>query len=324
MRQRTNLTRLQRSLEFDRIYVKGHPSGLSSARAPGTVRLLTWNIARGYQPERIAKTLAEIRPDIACLQEVDWGNVRTNSLDVLQFLAERTGMIGLLGIEFLEVCSPLRSDKLAGGGATGNALLTRFEPALTYPINLPVCLDWESGADNPSLPRSVRRSVRREERIGRRSGICAELVFGGQRFLVCSIHLEDKAGGVLGRWSQYLAAVQAIEARRDSSGICVIAGDFNTFDCRIARLVTGHGKSTALCKPAAVTETAWWKTALMPRTGYADPFAPTAWTFSVPPLFRAKLDWITTNAGKVRNCGIGPFSSSDHRPIWIDLDVEAG
>lgn len=320
MRRGTDLTDFQRSLDLDRIYVKGHLSGLSSPCGPETLRILTWNIARGRQPERIARILTEIRPDIACLQEVDWGNERTRFLDVLQFLAERTGMIGLFGIEFFEVCSPLRPAKLAGGGVTGNAVLTRFEPAMFHRVDLPACIDWRMDAEIPALPSSVRRCVRREKRIGSRSGICVEFMLNGQELVVCSIHLEDKAGGVAGRWAQYLAAVQAIEARRGSPAACVIAGDFNTFDSPIARLLAKHGKSTALGKPDQVTEAAWWKTALLPRTGYADPFAPAASTFTVPPLFRAKLDWITTNAGKVRNGGIGPFASSDHRPIWIDVD----
>jgi len=317
----TNLTDFQRSLELDRIYIKGNPPGSSSPRNSGVVRILSWNIAQGRRPEKIAETLAEIRPDIACLQEVDWGNARTGFVDVLQYLAERTGMLGLYGIEFLEVCSPMRPAKFAGGGATGNALLTRFEPAATCRIDMPACIDWERDAENPALPRSVRRIVRREKRMGRRSGVCADFIVNGQKLAVCSLHLEDKAGGILGRWSQFEAAARAIEARRNAHAFSVIAGDFNTFDCRLARLTGRRGKSTALGKPDSVTEASWWKSALLPRAGYTDPFSPTAWTFSVPPLFRAKLDWITTNAGAVRDFGIGRFSSSDHRPIWIDLDL---
>jgi hypothetical protein len=138
---------------------------------------------------------------------------------------------------------------------------------------------------------------------------------------LCTLHLEDKLGGIEGRWKQYMAAVQAIDASADETAICVIAGDFNTFDCRLARLLTPDSNATALGKPAEVNEAAWWRTELLPRTGYADPFADDAWTFTVTPLFRAKLDWITSKGGTVRNCGIGPFSSSDHRPIWVDLDL---
>ena len=73
--------------------------------------------------------------------------------------------------------------------------------------------------------------------------------------------------------------------------------------------------------PPGISETQWWRSKLLPSTGYADPFPPTAWTFSVTPLFRVKLDWIATHGGSVVDCGVGPFASSDHRPIWIDLKL---
>jgi hypothetical protein len=38
-------------------------------------------------------------------------------------------------------------------------------------------------------------------------------------------------------------------------------------------------------------------------------------------LFRVKLDWIATQGGGVVDRGVGQFSSSDHRPIWIDLKL---
>ncbi len=316
------LTDFQRSLDLERIYVKGGLPAYVGASHGNTIRIVSWNIERGHEPPRIEEALAALRPDIVCLQEVDWGNRRTGSVDVLQYLAERSGMLGLYGIEFLELASPHRTARFAGGGATGNAILTRFQPVSSFRIDLPVCLDWSRGAADPRMPRSLRRRIRREPRIGQRFGIAVELVIGTHRLIVCSVHLEDKLGGVKGRWSQYGAAVVAIDARSDASVVAVIAGDLNTFDCRLARLRTHETDATALGRPAAVPEAAWWKTALLPATGYADPFPAAGWTFKIPPFFRAKLDWITTKGGEVRDCGIGPFSSSDHRPIWIDLDLD--
>jgi endonuclease/exonuclease/phosphatase family metal-dependent hydrolase len=315
------LTDFQVSLDLSRVYVKGGGVRSPSVRGQKCMRILSWNIGRGHKPDRIAETLARIQPDVACLQEVDWGNRRTNSVDVLEYIAERLGMLGFFGIEFLEICSPLRPEKLAGGGATGNAVLTRFEPTTVFTVNLPASVNWHPGAQNADLSKLARRSLRQERRIGERSAICAELALNGLQLLISSVHLEDKAGGVQGRWAQYMATVKGMAARRDSPVTSVIAGDFNTFDCRLARLVTKDRDSTALAKPAGVTEAAWWKSELLPRTGFADPFAPTEWTFSLPPLFRAKLDWITTNTQRVQQYGIGPFSSSDHRPIWIDLEI---
>jgi endonuclease/exonuclease/phosphatase family metal-dependent hydrolase len=318
------LTAFQSSLDPLRIYAKGRLPEPAGPAAPGRVRIVSWNIERGRDPARIGAALRALRPDVACLQEVDWGNRRTGGADVLQLLAEATGMLGLFGTEFLELDGPERAAGLAGGGAIGNALLTRLEPAATFRIELPACVDWERGAADPRLPAWLRRRLRREPRRGGRFGIGAEFAVGPHRLVLCSLHIEDKHGGVRGRWSQFAAAAEALERRRDSAGIGIIAGDFNTFDSRLARLRTRDTDATALGRPAGVAEAAWWQTALLPPTGYADPFSPKDWTFRLWPVFRAKLDWIAVRGGAVRDRSVGPPGLSDHRPLWIDLDLARG
>ena len=318
---RSALTDFQASLDIGRIYVKGRAPAAAASGNPGSVRIMTWNIGRGYAPASIAETVRRFHPDIAFLQEVDWGNERTGGRDVLAELAEHLGMLGLFGIEFVELQSPRRDARSAGGGVTGNAVLTRFEPVATFRVPLPPCVDWERGATSPDLPARVRRRIEREPRLGQRFGLGAEFVLGRQRLVVCSLHLEDKFGGVRGRWSQYAAAQAAVAPRCDAATVSVIAGDFNTFNSRLARLFRPESQTTALGKPAATPEAQWWKMALLPPTGYADAFPPGTWTFTITPFFRAQLDWITTKGGLVCDRGVGPFASSDHRPLWIDLDL---
>lgn len=316
------LTDFQRSLEPGRLYAKGtSPTGTLGR----TVRILTWNIGRGHHPEQIADAIRKMRPDIACLQEVDWNNARTGSRDVLQALTERTGMFGLFGVEFLELQAAGRRPQLAGGGVTGNALLCRAAPVTSFRIDMPPGVDWQHGSRNKQLPWRVRRRIRGEPRIGGRFGIGAEFAIGGARLFVCSVHLEDKFGGTSARFAQYHAVTQAIAAR-DAIGdaTVVVAGDFNTFDSPASRLLVPDSNHSALGRPKGVTEAEWWKRSLLPSVGFADPFPVDAWTFRVPMVFRGKLDWITARNGLVRNRGTGPFSSSDHRPIWIDLEVASG
>ena len=191
-----SLTEFQASLDFGRVYLKGRPPVPASQAAPDRIRIMTWNIGRGYETQRIASTIRELCPDVACLQEVDWGNERTGGHDVLAALAEQTGMLGLFGIEFLELNSPQRAARSAGGGVTGNAVLTRFEPAATFRLPLPPCLDWEHDASNPRLPARVRSRILREPRIGQRFGLGVEIALGRRRLIACSLHLEDKFGGV--------------------------------------------------------------------------------------------------------------------------------
>lgn len=317
------LTAFQRTLQLDRIYAK-RPRQPLTGIAPGRpLRILSWNIGRGFAPQRIADTICELRPDIACLQEVDWGNRRTGGHDVLQTLAERTGMLGLYGVEFLELEAPGRPRRLAGGGATGNALLCRTDPRACFRIEPPPELDWEHGGEDGRLPSRVRVRVRRERRSGRRFALAAELEVGDARFVVASVHFEDKLGGPSGRFRQFRSIVEAIDARRGNrDATVVVAGDFNTFDSAMARLVTPDTDATALGRPRGTSEAAWWKRTLLPPTGFADPFPLAAWTFRVPAVFRAKLDWITVRNGRVHGCGSGPLSSSDHRPIWVDVEPQ--
>lgn len=322
--ERAVLTDFQRQLERDRLYTKLPRQEMPRRRGEGKVRVLSWNIGRGYHPERIAETIDTLRPDIACLQEVDWDNERTGGRDVLRILAERTNMFGIFGVEFLELQTRERTRRLAGGGAIGNALLCRTVPTASFRIELPSALDWEHDGGNDRLPAKVRRRLRRERRIGARFGLAAEFAFGSTRLLVCSVHFEDKFGGTSARFRQYQSVLGAMDAHGRAAGATVVvAGDFNTFDSKLARLVTPDTDATALARPDGVTEAEWWKRSLLPLTGFADPFAADAWTFRIPVVFRAKLDWITLKNGTVRHCGVGPFSSSDHRPVWADIVTPA-
>lgn len=321
---RPKLTEFQRSLECDRLYTKLPMQAVSPPGREDTLRIMSWNIERGYHPQRIAEAIVALSPDVVCLQEVDWNNDRTGRCDVLQILAEATNMIGIFGAEFLELETTGRTRRSAGGGAIGNAILCRIPPTETFRIELPPALDWEHGVRNDELPQRVRRRLHREQRIGSRFGLAAEFSVGGAQLLVCSVHFEDKFGGVSGRFRQYRSVLDAVAARGRASAKLVVAGDFNTFDSETARLVMPDTDMTAMGRPRGTTEAEWWKDCLLPATGFVDPFAADAWTFRIPLLFRAKLDWITVKNGTLRDCGIGPFASSDHRPLWADLDLHTG
>ena len=100
-----------------------------------------------YHPEKLLRYIGEEDPDIVCLQELDWGNERTKSIDVLQYLSDGTGMKGFFGIEFFELDASHRPKKLSGGGVHGNGILTKPTPESVYRIELPeVFVEWE----NPS------------------------------------------------------------------------------------------------------------------------------------------------------------------------------
>jgi endonuclease/exonuclease/phosphatase family metal-dependent hydrolase len=312
----------QRSLDLGQVIVKNASDELCPPLRKGRLRVVSWNVERGHRPEQLADYLESARADVICLQEVDWNNRRTRSADVLDHLATHLGMRGYFGIEFLEICTPLRPDWLAGGGVTGNAILTNSAAVSVFRIDLPVATNWEFDWNAVPAPFSGRlwRRIRREKRNGRRFALAAEIRIAERTLVICSTHFENFTGGIAGRFAQYQGIAAELERRYGDSAVRVIAGDFNTYDSPLSRFFSADSHATALGKPNAMDEARWWEAHLLPKTGYVDPFDADAWTFQVTPFFRRKLDWITVCGGRALEHGVGPFGSTDHRPIWADLE----
>ncbi|GAB4817239.1 hypothetical protein N2152v2_004285 [Parachlorella kessleri] len=91
------------------------------------LKLLQWNIERGYQLPGIIEELKHIDADIISLQEVDVGCERSGSVDTGVAIAEALQLNYLFLCEFEELHSPLRDAKSQGGGVHGNAILTKFD-----------------------------------------------------------------------------------------------------------------------------------------------------------------------------------------------------
>jgi hypothetical protein len=90
----TGLNEFQKKLSVDKIYVKNEPVNLGSIEENDKLKILTWNIERGVNPAALTAYINQVRPDVVCLQEVDWGNRRTKNVDVLNQLACSTSMLG--------------------------------------------------------------------------------------------------------------------------------------------------------------------------------------------------------------------------------------
>lgn len=93
----------------------------AAGQAPEPLRIMTFNIHHGegmdgrLDLDRIAKVIVDARADIVGLQEVDRGVERTKSRDILEELADLTGLRYAFG----------KNIDLQGGDY-GNALLSRF------------------------------------------------------------------------------------------------------------------------------------------------------------------------------------------------------
>ena len=176
-------------------------------QAPAAVRplrIVTWNIERGVQFNKIVAALKALEPDVVLLQEVDRGCKRSGKVDVARELGHALGMNWVTGGEFQEIGE-------ANGNApavTGQAILSRS------PISDPEVIVFRKQSSirwrfNPFQPRRGGRVALRARTAG---------------LVVYSLHLES-GGGDKQRSSQ-LKDVFADQARYPAANV-VIAGDFN-------------------------------------------------------------------------------------------------
>jgi endonuclease/exonuclease/phosphatase family metal-dependent hydrolase len=239
----------------------------------------------------------------------------TKDDDVLSRLARSTSMLGLLGVEFFEIQTPLRPKELAGGGVQGNAILTRLLPKKYFRIELPVAFDWVNA------PESKKEIARRERRVEGRFALCVEFNYFGRPVIVCTTHLEDKDGGVAGRFAQFKFIAEAIRRTTPEGIASVIAGDFNSLENWITTFTRRDQNPKSLRKPWYVSECRWRKEHLLLEADYLDPFTCGSWTYKKSLIYREKLDWIAVRNCKVMMQGIGDFNTSDHRPIWAQIKL---
>jgi endonuclease/exonuclease/phosphatase family metal-dependent hydrolase len=307
------LNEFQRALSLDKIYVKNESLILENIEDYDKLKILTWNIERGGDPDALAAYINQVKPDVVCLQEVDWGNQRTKNVDVLSRIAFSTYMLGFFGVEFFEIQTADRPKEWAGGGAQGNAILTRAAPKRYFRIELPEAFDWV----NP--PESKKEIARREKREGARFALGVEFDYFGRSIIICSTHFEDKDGGVQGRLAQFKSITKTIQKTISEDAISIITGDFNTLENWMSSVTRGHQNSQSLGKPWHISECCWWKNRLLPEFQYADPFTCKDWTYKRSLIYREKLDWIAVRNCEVMTWGIGGFNTSDHRPIWAQV-----
>jgi endonuclease/exonuclease/phosphatase family metal-dependent hydrolase len=305
----------QRKLSLDEIYLKNESLSLNSIEDYNRLRILTWNVERGANPDALAAYINQVEPDVVCLQEVDWGNQRTKNADVLNFIARSTSMAGFFGVEFFEIQTIHRPKELAGGGVQGNAILTRVRPKRYFRIELPVPFDWGNAPAKKEI-------VRREKRLGKRFALSLEFDYFGRSIVICSTHFEDKDGGVAGRFAQFKSLEETIRTSISENAMAIIAGDFNSLENWITRVTKTCQKSKSLKKPWYVSECRWWKDYLLPETGYTDPFTCKNWTYKRSMIYREKLDWIAVRNCQVLEQGIGDFNTSDHRPLWSEITLQ--
>ena len=280
------------------------------------IRILSWNIERGYDLEKIINEIGILNPDFICLQEVDWNNIRTGDLNITEILADRLDMFAGFGVEFTEIDTPARTTRLAGGGVHGNAVFSRLRPDRIFAMDLPVCFDWENPIPKPLVDL-------KEKRLGCRMALISQYNLFGREFVICSTHLEDKSGGVKGRVAQFEAILATLDEKDLKGKTTIIAGDFNTFSGWQSSIFGIDLLTESMGKPWNVPEAKWWKENYLPQHNLFDPFSHKNWTHKVGPLAAFKLDWIAVKNAEIVNSGRGQAGITDHRPVWIDFLLQS-
>lgn len=304
---RDRLTPFQQGLDLTTIYHKTPHENVVIIEDTDVndIKVVSWNIGRGYDREGILSFITEAQPDVVLIQEADWGNERTNNRDVIQEIADALGFNAVFAIEFFEIPSQLRGKKRRGGGVHGNAILSRYPLSHIQRIPLPELYSW----NNPRNPFYL--SAFTEKRFGSRCALTATIHCKNKEISVVSTHFEDKAGGAEGRLYQFNSL---LESFTDDEQPLIIGGDFNTHVNFLSVVLGIERRAGKRSRNIFLPECAWWKSYILPPLHFFEAHRCDETTFSLGP-FSWKLDWLLGRNIAVTSSSVGKTSASDHKPL---------
>jgi endonuclease/exonuclease/phosphatase family metal-dependent hydrolase len=181
-----------------------------------TLHLISWNIDRGYQFDRIEQTLRERQATVCLLQEVDLHARRTGNRDVARELAKSLNYNFAFGAEFEELSQGTDTEPAFHGQATmsrlpvAKARVLRFERQSSW---------WQPHTGIPNTPFFQRR-------LGGRIALVTELELDNSKLVVYNLHLESRSGGAI--QSAQLNEVLADLNRYPKDTPAIIGGDLNS------------------------------------------------------------------------------------------------
>jgi endonuclease/exonuclease/phosphatase family metal-dependent hydrolase len=181
-----------------------------------TLRIVTWNIDRGYHTDEVAATLSKQDAQLCLLQEVDKGDRRTSGRNVGEKLASEGGYNYAFGTAFQELSQSVDEAPAYQGQATlsrwpiTGARLLRFQNQSSW---------WQPHAWIPDSPFFQRR-------LGGRIALITEIAVHGQTIVVYNLHLESRSGGTI--QSAQLDEVFKDLEKYPAGSPAIIGGDFNS------------------------------------------------------------------------------------------------
>ena len=199
--------------------------GMTSRENAGdSLTVMAWNVERLRHLDAISETIAGQAPDVVLLTEVDKGMARSGNGHPLAVLANRLGHGFAYGVEFVELDGGNETERVAAGatrnaeGFHGNAVTSASPLLRPFLVRLDAAGGWF-------------RPERGQPRIGGRMAIGGQVLLGGHRVTVVSVHLENRTDPA-GRTDQARHLLDAID-KYDAEAPVLIGGDFNT-------LTAGH------------------------------------------------------------------------------------
>jgi len=255
---------------------------------PTTLRVVSWNIARGSKLNGVIEVLATADPDIVFLQEVDRNARRTNFWNVAQEIAQKLKMNYVFGCEFEELAEGSRASPAYHGQAT----LSR------WPLSGCSILRFHKQS-NFWRPRWFTPNVRPlQRRRGGRMALFSNVLIPGRKLATYNLRCESRGNDNL-RYSQLHEFLR--HANDFGRGVPVLAaGDFN-FDL-------SHGEAAAALE----------------KVGFTNPFAMLHEVTTLSHSLSARdriIDWIllrgslTATNAKVHSSVV----ASDHYPLSLTV-----
>jgi endonuclease/exonuclease/phosphatase family metal-dependent hydrolase len=234
--------------------------GTDPVSAERPLRVLQWNIERGYELPRILDVLQGLDADVLCLQELDIGCRRTGFRNVPRIIAEALRMNCIFFTEFeeLQLNPDVRSPQNAAGpnAKHGNAILTRFPIVAHGTQRHSAGLDWEG--DEMARYNEPRRGQRgllwAKIRVPTPAGETLLHVYNG--------HFEVFCGATM-RVHQFVDMLRLADThRRELDGsarfVAICAGDFNTMAHGIVRFSPKYARDRMRFLLWGETEGEWF------------------------------------------------------------------
>jgi len=182
---------------------------------PSRIRIVSWNINRGLELQRIITFLESAKADVVFLQECDVNARRTHHLNIAKEISQKAAMNYVFGREFQELTQGSRASPAFHGQATlsrwplSGARIIRFRRQSNF---------WRPHWFFPEVSPF-------QERLGGRVALVTETNVAGKTVITYNLHLESKGDDAL-RCAQLSETLD--DATRDDRNMpIVLAGDFN-------------------------------------------------------------------------------------------------